>query len=149
MVCKLGGTIPLAPGCTCVTNKHIPVYISLLAIGSDFRTSLVSGWPLCFHLDPSIKKRMCSSEGKRSIITQGSLLHRAQGLAAGSDSSAGSAPGLLAESAAMSCHVPAASLRRCLPSSHTAVSFHTHKTLTSLCPKSSAQLAASLPVIFQ
>ena len=24
MVCKLGGAIPLAPGCTCVTNKHIP-----------------------------------------------------------------------------------------------------------------------------
>ena len=23
-VCKLGGTIPLAPGCTRVTNKHIP-----------------------------------------------------------------------------------------------------------------------------
>ena len=22
-VCKLGGTIPLAPGCTCVTSKHI------------------------------------------------------------------------------------------------------------------------------
>ena len=23
-VCKLGGTIPFAPGCTRVTNKHIP-----------------------------------------------------------------------------------------------------------------------------
>ena len=23
-VCKLGGTIPLAPGCTCVPHRHTP-----------------------------------------------------------------------------------------------------------------------------
>ena len=23
-VCKLGGVIPIAQGCTCVTNKHMP-----------------------------------------------------------------------------------------------------------------------------
>ena len=38
-VCKLGGAIPLAPGCMCITNKHV-CSISLMAIGSDFHTSI-------------------------------------------------------------------------------------------------------------
>ena len=45
-VCKLGGTIPLAPGSTRVTKKHMPALYPIPPIRSDCRTSSPEETPL-------------------------------------------------------------------------------------------------------
>ena len=92
---------------------------------------------------------MCSSDGKWIVLAQGWLHLEAQQLAIRIHGQRLAQPSWLGtQSWAVKCPRPARSAALLAQTPFT-MSFHTHKALTCLCPKSSTYLAASPLVIFQ